>query len=291
MATLLKGPEVAQAIIERARSASDELRAKDVKPTLAILRLGEREDDLSYERGAIKRCAEADVDVRSIVLDEDAEQARVIQAIEDLNADPTVHGILMFRPLPAHIDEKECCEAIDPAKDVDAATKTSLAGVFTGSDEGFAPCTAQACMEILRHFGIDVSGKRAAVLGRSLVIGKPVSMMLMASDATTTTCHSKTEGTPDIARDADIVIVATGKMESIGAEHFREGQTVIDVGMHWNDDKGRLCGDVAFEEVEPIVERITPVPGGVGSVTTAMLVDHVVLAAERQTARSQAAIG
>lgn len=281
MAELLHGAPVAQAITERSRTEADELRAQGIVPTLAILRVGARDDDLAYERGAVKRCEEAHVDVRSIVLPEDVDQKTMLAAIEELNADDTVHGILMFRPLPAQLDEQECCEAIAPAKDVDAATTASLASVFTGSDDGFAPCTAQACMEILHHHGIETAGKRAAVIGRSLVIGKPVSMMLIAEDATPTTCHTKTVDMPSITKDADIVVVATGNTESIGAEHFREGQAVIDVGIGWSEEKGRLCGDVIFDEVEPIVSHITPVPGGVGAVTTAVLVENVVRAARR----------
>ena len=187
----------------------------------------------------------------------------------------------MFRPLPKQLNEEACCEALAACKDVDAATIASLAHVFTGKGEGYAPCTAQACMEILAHYGIDPKGKRAAVIGRSLVIGKPVSMMLMGANATVTTCHTKTVDMPSITKEADIVVVAAGRMETIGAEYFKPGQTVIDVGIGWNEEKGKLCGDVKFDEVEPIVENITPVPGGVGSVTTAVLVSHVVEAAKK----------
>lgn len=281
MAELLHGAPVAQAIAERSRAEADELRAQGVVPALAILRVGERDDDLAYERGAIKRCEEAHVDVRTIALPEDVDQETVLGVIDELNSDDSIHGILMLRPLPDQLDEEACCEALASAKDVDAATTASLASVFTGSEDGFAPCTARACMEILRHHGIETAGKRAAVIGRSLVVGKPVSMMLMAEDATPTTCHTKTVDMPSITQDADIVVVATGQTESIGAEHFREGQAVIDVGIGWDEEKGRLVGDVVFDEVEPIVSHITPVPGGVGAVTTAILVENVVRAAQR----------
>lgn len=282
MAELLKGAPVAAALAERCASEVEELKAQGIQPTLAILRVGARDDDLSYERGATKRCQAVGVDVKSVVLPEDVDQATMLATIEDLNADAGVHGVLMFRPLPKQLDEAACCEALSPAKDVDAATTASLASVFVGSGEGFTPCTAQACMEILSYYGIDPKGKRAAVIGRSLVIGKPVSMLLMTANATVTTCHTKTVDTPSITREADIVVVAAGRMETIGAEHFSEGQAVIDVGIGWNDEKGKLCGDVKFDEVEPIVASITPVPGGVGSVTTAVLVSHVVEAAKRQ---------
>ena len=267
MAELLKGKPVADALAERTAADVEACKAKGVVPCLAILRVGERDDDLSYERGATKRCAAAGVEVKNVVLPADVDQDTMMAAIADLNADDSVHGVLMFRPLPKQLNEEACCEA--------------LAHVFTGKGEGYAPCTAQACMEILAHYGIDPKGKRAAVIGRSLVIGKPVSMMLMGANATVTTCHTKTVDMPSITKEADIVVVAAGRMETIGAEYFKPGQTVIDVGIGWNEEKGKLCGDVKFDEVEPIVENITPVPGGVGSVTTAVLVSHVVEAAKK----------
>ena len=280
MAELLKGAHVAEAISERCIAGVEACKAKGVQPTLAILRVGERDDDLSYERGAMKRCEAVGVAVKNVVLPAAVDQATMMATIEDLNKDENVHGVLMFRPLPEQLDEAACCEALAAAKDVDAATTASLAHVFTGKGEGYAPCTAQACMEILKFYDIDPKGKRAAVIGRSLVIGKPVSMMLMAANATVTTCHTKTVDMPSVTREADIVVVAAGQMEAIGADYFKAGQTVIDVGIAWNEEKGKLCGDVAFEEVEPIVSAITPVPGGVGSVTTAVLISHVVEAAK-----------
>ncbi|MBQ9069346.1 MAG: bifunctional 5,10-methylenetetrahydrofolate dehydrogenase/5,10-methenyltetrahydrofolate cyclohydrolase, partial [Eggerthellaceae bacterium] len=276
MAELLKGAPVAEALAERCTADVEACKAKGVEPTLAILRVGERDDDLSYERGATKRCEAVGVAVKNVVLPADVDQATMMATIEDLNNDAGVHGVLMFRPLPKQLDEAACCEALAAAKDVDAATTASLAHVFTGKGEGYAPCTAQACMEILSHYGIDPKGKRAAVIGRSLVIGKPVSMMLMAANATVTTCHTKTVDMPSVTKEADIVVVAAGQMETIGADYFKAGQTVVDVGIGWNEEKGKLCGDVIFDEAEPIVEAITPVPGGVGSVTTAVLVSHVV---------------
>ena len=281
MAELLKGAPVAEALAERCTADVEACKAKGVEPTLAILRVGERDDDLSYERGATKRCEAVGVAVKNVVLPADVDQATMMATIEDLNNDAGVHGVLMFRPLPKQLDEAACCEALAAAKDVDAATTASLAHVFTGKGEGYAPCTAQACMEILSHYGIDPKGKRAAVIGRSLVIGKPVSMMLMAANATVTTCHTKTVDMPSVTKEADIVVVAAGQMETIGADYFKAGQTVVDVGIGWNEEKGKLCGDVIFDEAEPIVEAITPVPGGVGSVTTAVLVSHVVEAAKK----------
>ena len=229
----------------------------------------------------MKRCAAVGVEVRNVVLPADVCQEDFDVALEQLNTDDSVHGILMFRPLPKQLDSERARQMLNPAKDVDGCTDGSLAGVFTNTKVGFAPCTAQAAIEILDYYGIDCTGKRAAVIGRSLVVGRPVSMMLMHKNATVTTCHTKTVDMPTVTREADILIVCAGQMESIGAEYVREGQTVVDVGIGWNEEKGKLCGDVKFEEAEPVVGAITPVPGGVGTVTTSVLVSHVVEAAQR----------
>lgn len=204
-----------------------------------------------------------------------------MSAIEKLNADEKVHGVLMLRPLPKTLDEKAACAALDPKKDVDGVTATSMAGVYSGSGEGFPPCTAQSCMELLNYYGVNLTGKRAVVIGRSLVIGKPVAMLLTATDATVTVCHTKTADTPSLARHADILVVAVGRAESIGTECFHSGQTVIDVGISWSEEKQKLVGDVNFEAALPVVSAITPVPAGVGSVTTAVLAAQVVRAAGR----------
>ncbi len=281
MARILSGKEVAAALSDQVRSEAAALKEQGVCPKLAILRVGERDDDLSYERGALKRAASCGIDVEQAVLAADATQEELEASIKRLNEDGSVHGILMFRPLPEHFDQAKAESLISCSKDVDGITASSLAGVFANKEEGFAPCTAAACMEILNHYGIDCAGKRAAVIGRSLVVGRPVAMMLMHANATPTICHTKTADAPAITRDADIVIVAAGRMETIGAEYFAPGQTVIDVGIDWNEQKGKLCGDVVFEEVEPIAGAITPVPGGVGAVTTSVLMKHVVQAAQR----------
>ena len=281
MAEVLKGMPVAKAISEELKARSEALQAKGVTPTLAIFRVGERDDDLSYERGAMKRAEQTGVAVRNVVLPADVDSETFFKALDDLNHDKTVHGILMFRPLPKQLDGEKARQMLAPEKDVDGCTDGSLAGVFANAKVGFPPCTAQAAMEILKFYGIDPKGKKAAVIGRSLVIGRPVAMMLMHANATVTICHTRTVDVPSITKEADIVIAASGQMESIGAEYLSAGQTVIDVGIGWNEAKGKLCGDVKFEEAEPVVAAITPVPGGVGSVTTAVLCKHVIEAAER----------
>lgn len=281
MAEILKGAPVAEALNQQMKQDIEILNRKGVTPTLAILRVGERPDDLSYERGACKRCEKVGVAVKSVVLPEDVDGETFFQTLEALNQDDEVHGILMFRPLPKQIDGEQARQMLNPAKDIDGCTDGSLAGVFTNTEIGFAPCTASAAMEILKFYGVDCTGKRAVVIGRSLVVGRPVSMMLMHQNATVTTCHTRTVDMPSITKQADIVIVCAGQMESIGADYFSPGQIVIDVGIGWNEEKGKLCGDVRFDEVQEIVGGITPVPGGVGTVTTSVLVSHVVEAAKR----------
>ena len=281
MAKLLKGAPVAAALSEQMTAEVDELKRQGINPTLAVLRVGERADDLAYERGAMKRCASVGVNVRNVVLPADVDSGRFFSALEELNRDPAVHGILMFRPLPKQLDGERARRTLAPEKDVDGCTDGSLAGVFTNTALGFPPCTAQAAMEILKYYGVELKGKRVAVIGRSLVIGRPVAMMLMHANATVTICHTRTVDVPASTREADIIVAASGQMESVDAKYLKNGQTVIDVGIGWNEAKQKLCGDVCFEEAEPIVDAITPVPGGVGSVTSAVLCKHVVEAAKR----------
>lgn len=279
MAEILKGKPVADAICEEVKARALTLSEQGITPTLAILRVGEREDDLSYERGAMKRCEQVGVLVKNVVLPADVAMEVLYETIETLNNDDSVHGILMFRPLPKHIDGEKARNLIAASKDVDGCTDLSLAGVFTGGKIGYAPCTAEAAVAILKHYGIALSGKKVTVIGRSLVIGRPVSLLLMQENATVTICHTRTVDVPSVARNADIIVAASGQMESVDASYLREGQVVIDVGIGWNEAKQKLCGDVLFDEAEPIVSKITPVPGGVGSVTTSILVRHVVEAA------------
>ena len=255
MALILSGAPVAAAITEELIARREALNRQGVEPCLAILRVGARGDDLAYERGAIKRCEKVGIRVVPIALPEDCTQAELMAEIEKINGDDRIHGCLMFRPIPKHLDEDAACEALKTCKDVDSMTAASLKTVFTGRGEGYAPCTAQSCIELLKYYGIDPAGKRAAVIGRSLVIGRPVSMMLQAYNATVTMCHTNASFTnPD--------------------------QVVIDVGINVLPD-GSICGDVCFDEVEPKVRAISPVPSGVGSVTTAVLCKHVIEAAEK----------
>ena len=278
MALLLTGKEVSTAVKERLTQNVAALIRSGITPTLAILRVGERPDDLFYERSAMKVAASLKIGVRSFVLPADATQARIEEAIDAINADDSIHGCLMFRPLPKGIDEVAVCNRLDARKDIDGVGLASLAGVFAGTGQGYAPCTAQACIEICDYYQVPLAGKHVVVIGRSLVIGKPVSMLFLQRNATVTICHSRSENLADITRSADIVVCATGRAKAYGPEYFSPGQTILDVGINV-DDRGNVCGDVDFSSVEPLVHAITPVPRGVGSVTTALLMEHVVQAA------------
>lgn len=280
MAMILKGAPVVAAMNEANAARCEALKAKGITPTLAVVRVGAREDDLSYERGVMARCGKVGVAVRQYLLPADAAQEQLLDVIHGINADPAIHGCLLFRPLPKQFDDRTIRAALSPEKDIDGITDGSLAGVFTNTAIGYPPCTAQACLEILRHYDLPLSGKRAVVVGRSLVVGKPAAMMLDRQNATVTLCNSRTQNLPALCREADILVVAMGKMGFIGGDCLREGQVVVDVGIHVNAE-GKLCGDVRFAEAEPVVGAITPVPGGVGTVTTSVLVSHVVDAAEK----------
>ena len=281
MAELLKGGPAAAALTEKLILRAEALRQKGSVPCLAVLRIGERPDDLAYERAALQRCEKVGIAVRHFVLPADVSQDRLLGAISEINNDDRIHGCLMFRPLPKSLDEQAACAALSPLKDIDGVTPASMAMIYAGLGEGYPPCTARSCMELLKHYGIDPSGKRAVVIGRSLVIGRPVAALLLAADATVTVCHTRTRDLPAVVREADIVIAAVGRPEALGAEYFRAGQTVLDIGINWSDAKRKLVGDVDFDAVEPIVSAISPVPAGVGSVTTAVLCTHVIEAAEK----------
>lgn len=281
MARILKGAEVNAAINADLTARVAALNARGITPCLAIVRVGERGDDIAYEKGAAKRCEKLGVAVKFVTLPGDVSQDELLAVIRGINEDDSVHGCLLFRPLPRHLDENLIRNTLAPEKDVDGITDLSLAGVFAGKNEGFPPCTPAACMEILRHYGIPLKGKKAVVVGRSLVVGKPAAMMLLGENATVTVCHTKTENMADVCREADVLIAAAGRAGVVGEGFFREGQTVIDVGINVTEE-GKLTGDADFAAAEPVVDAITPVPGGVGTVTTTVLVKHVVEAAERR---------
>ena len=280
MAKILKGKEVIDSLNEELRERSKALEEGGVTPTLGIVRLGERPDDMAYERGALKRAENTGVSVQQFVFDQDMTQDELLDEIDKINNDDSIHGVLMFRPLPPQIDDETVRNALAPEKDVDGITDMSMAGVYAGSDTGFPPCTAEACIQILDYYDVDLKGKNVAVIGRSQVIGKPVAMMLIGKNATVTVCHTKTEDMADICHNKDIIIAAAGHQGTVTEDFLSPDQTVIDVAINFDDD-GNMCGDVDFPAAENIVDAITPVPGGVGTVTTSMLMKHVIEAAEK----------
>ena len=278
MAEILKGAPVAAALNEKTSAEIARLSEKGVKPCLDVLRVGLNEADESYIRGIMKRAEALGVEAKVYALAETASEEEVLNAVEELNNDKNIHGVLMMRPLPKHIDEDRVRRALAPEKDMDGITDIALGGVFSGNNIGYAPCTAQSCIEILDHYGYDLKGKNVCVIGRSLVIGKPVAMMALGKNATVTICHSRTENLAETVKAADVVIAAVGKAGFVTGDMLREGQVVVDVGINVNAE-GKLCGDVDFDAAEKIFAAITPVPGGVGAVTTAVLMQHLVEAA------------
>ncbi|HJA27991.1 MAG TPA: bifunctional 5,10-methylenetetrahydrofolate dehydrogenase/5,10-methenyltetrahydrofolate cyclohydrolase [Candidatus Olsenella pullicola] len=284
MALLLKGAPAAAALTERAAARSASLTECGVVPTLAIVRVGERSDDLAYERAAEKRAAACGVAVRRVALPASCEQSELNAALKALGAQDEVHGILLFRPLPAHLDEGSAATCIPAEKDVDCAAPLGLLATLSGQGVGFAPCTAEAVLALLDHYEVPLDGANVTVIGRSLVIGRPVAALLLARNATVTTCHTHTRDLAAACRGADVIVAAAGAPGTVGAACVRPNQVVVDVGTTWDAAAGRLRGDVDAEAVAPIVQAISPVPGGVGSLTTAILVSHVVTVAERTCA-------
>ena len=276
----LLGKPAADKINEDLAPQIESLKLEGVVPTLEVIRVGAREDDLAYERGLLKKFESMNCQVVVKELPSDCTQEDLEKAVIEANENADIHGILMFRPLPKTLSEARIKEIINPLKDVDSMGTASLAGVFAGDKNTFPPCTAQAVIEILKFYGIELKGKKVTVVGRSLVIGKPVSMLLMGENATVTICHTKTADLKAECKAADIIVACAGVAKMLNSEYVREGQYVIDVGMNV-DENGKLCGDVDFASVSEIVEGITPVPRGVGSVTTSVLLKHTVNGALR----------
>ncbi len=273
MANILKGKAVADHIDELSISLK-----QGHNPCLAIFKVGNKDNDSSYERGIDKKSEKLGIKVVKYYFNQDCNPKDFYNKLDEANNNDEISGILVFRPLPKQFIDTEVRNRIDVKKDIDACSDLSLAGTFVGNKDTFSPCTAEAVIETLKFYNIDLVGKNVVVLGRSLVIGKPVSMLLLKENATVTIAHSKSRNTEDICKKADILICATGVMESINDLYVNENQTVIDVGLNFNKEKGKLCGDCDYEKIEPIVRNITPVPGGIGSITTSILLNHVVKA-------------
>ncbi len=273
---ILKGLPVANAINEKLMEQVKSIEGP--LPHLAIIRVGERPDDCSYERGAVKKMDKVGVRCTTYTFDADIDNETFQAEFDKINENPDIDGILMLRPLPKQLDEKQIENKIDPRKDLDGISPLNLAKVYAGDESGYAPCTAEAVIEMLDYAGIDIKGKRVTVVGRSLVIGKPVSMLLMKHNATVTVCHTKTVDMAGTCKNAEILVAAAGSARMIKKEYVADGTVVIDVGINV-DDEGSLCGDVDFDAISDIAAAATPVPGGVGSVTTSVLAKHLVKAA------------
>lgn len=273
---ILKGLPVANAINEKLMEQVKSIEGP--LPHLAIIRVGERPDDCSYERGAVKKMDKVGVRCTTYTFDADIDNETFQAEFNKINENPDIDGILMLRPLPKQLDEKQIENKIDPRKDLDGISPLNLAKVYAGDESGYAPCTAEAVIEMLDYAGIDIKGKRVTVVGRSLVIGKPVSMLLMKRNATVTVCHTKTVDMAGTCKNAEILVAAAGSARMIKKEYVADGAVVIDVGINV-DDEGNLCGDVDFDAISDIAAAATPVPGGVGSVTTSVLAKHLVKAA------------
>ncbi len=282
MAKLLTGREAAAALTAALQHRCAALARRGVTPKLVILRCGGDEANGAYLRGALKRGTLCGVDVEVRALPENVPLQALLDAIDAVNGDASVHGCLLLRPLPPHLRtaEPDICDRLLPEKDVDGMTDASAAAVYLGRAEGFAPCTAEAVTVLLDHYGIDCAGKRAVVIGRSPVVGRPAAMLLLARNATVTVCHTRTADLPAVTRTADIIVTAAGAAGSLTADHVRPGQTVIDVSVNWDAAQNTAVGD-ADDSAASIVDAVTPVPGGVGAVTSTVLMAHVIRAAER----------
>ncbi|MBN8048619.1 MULTISPECIES: bifunctional 5,10-methylenetetrahydrofolate dehydrogenase/5,10-methenyltetrahydrofolate cyclohydrolase [Paraclostridium] len=278
---IIKGKPVADKITEDLKKEVENLNEMGINPKLAIVRVGERPDDLAYERGALKRCQNIGIETEIVELDENISQDEFIKAIHKLNEDDKVNGILTFRPLPKHLSEDEIKYEISPKKDIDCFNPINTAKIVENDKTGYPPCTPTAVIEILKHYGINLTGANIVVLGRSMVVGKPLSMLLLNENATVNICHSKTRNLPEIASQADILVAAVGRAKMVKKDYVKDGAIVIDVGVNV-DDQGNLCGDVDMEDVLDKVSMITPVPGGVGAVTTSILATNIVKACKLQ---------
>lgn len=281
MTQILSGKKVAIDINDKLINKIEKLYGAGIAPTLAIVRVGENPGDIAYEKSAMKKANSLGIKVENFIANKEITEEDLIDIIKAINNNKEIHGVLLLRPLPKHIDDDLARNTLISGKDLDGISDLSMAGIFTDKKLGFSPCTAAACLEILKFYNVQLKGKKVVVIGRSLVIGKPVAMLLLKEHATVTICHSRTseEDLINICKSSDIIIVATGKRNTITARHITEKQIVIDVGINFDED-GKICGDADFESIKDTVKALTPVPGGVGSVTTSILMKHLIEATE-----------
>lgn len=276
---VLKGAQVSARIKEEVQEAMKDWSGP--APCLAIVRAGENPDDMSYERGAVKKMEAFGLRAALYPFPADISDQEFKQEFQKINDNPDIHGILVLRPLPGQIAEKDIEKMINPAKDLDGICPENIAKVFSGDPEGFSPCTAEAVVEVLKACEIPISGSRVTIVGRSMVVGRPLSMLLLKEHATVTICHTRTKNLEETCRQAEILVAAAGRARMLNREYVGDGAVVIDVGINVDSD-GKLCGDVDFDTIRETAAKATPVPGGVGAVTTAVLAKHLVRAAQKQ---------
>lgn len=279
MATVVKGADVAAKMKEEMKA---EIEKYNLKPCLGIVRVGAKDSDLSYEKGVKKTCESVGIEARVFELPEDISQADFEAEFKKVNDDPTVSGILLFRPLPAQLNDEPIVNMINPEKDMDCMSPVNWAKLAMGDQTGYAPCTPEAVIQILDYIGVDYQGKNAVVVGHSKVVGRPLGYLLIARDASVSWCHVFTKDSIKRCEDADIIVSAAGVAGLVSKKYVEKASKdciVVDVGINFKD--GKMCGDVAFDEVEPLVGHITPVPGGVGGVTSVVMANHVVRAAKK----------
>ncbi len=274
MAQLIDGKKISQEIKDECRETVAKLKEQGIEGALAVIQVGADPASSVYVRNKKRACEYIGIRSESYELPEETSEEELLDLIRKLNADPKINGILCQLPVPPHMDENKIIRAIDPNKDVDGFHVENVGALVTGN-KGFVSCTPAGIIQLLKRSGVEIAGKNCVVIGRSNIVGKPMALLMLRENATVTVCHSKTKNLPDICKQADILIVAIGRPKMITAEYIKEGAVVIDVGIHRQED-GKLCGDVDFAQAEPIASAITPVPGGVGPMTIAMLMHNCV---------------
>lgn len=280
----LTGKPVAEHLRADIKARVAALNERNIVPAITIIRVGNKEDDVFYERSILKNCSLLGIQGSVVEFPEDVSPEELISTIENANDDDNIHGIMMFRPLPDHLNEKEVVEKINPDKDIDGMTPANLEKIFEGVGGGFSPCTPKAAIEMLKYYNIPLQGANVLVAGRSLVVGKPLAMLLLKENATVTICHSRTKNMESIASRADLVVAAIGRAKFMDEGFFTESSIVIDVGVNY-DENGKICGDVDYDKVFGRVKALTPPTGGLGTITTTILLDQAVKACEMMAAR------
>ena len=282
MGEIIKGKPVGDALSEQLKVECEALVKEGIQPKLGILRVGAKPNDLSYEKCALKRFEAIGIATQVTELPEGTTQDEYIAALEKLNNDASINGILTFRPLPEGIDEEVIKHVISAEKDIDCFSPLNVAKLMEGDKTGFPPCTPTAVVEILKHYNVPLKGANVVVLGRSMVVGKPAAMLLLGENATVTICHSKTKDLPSVCAEADVLVAGVGRARMVNADYVKEGAVVIDVGINAKPEGGGICGDVDTDAVLDKVSMVTPVPAGVGSVTSSILAKHVIKACKQQ---------